>query len=159
MKLLFIPAFLLLPLAASAADAPDTRSMVGVLMDANCATNAGGSLHIETPQVLAAARETKQRKTALREGTRGRSIVSKASAESDPYDSCKATAATTDFAIHTDGQLLLLDEEGNELVRQQMRNDSFRASLADESGAPRWLTVMVEGRKTGDRLTITSLRR
>ena len=53
----------------------------------------------------------------------------------------------------------LLDENGNEVVRQHIRNDSFRASLADEAGTPRWVTVMVEARTAGDKLTITSLRR
>jgi hypothetical protein len=159
MKVLFIPAILLLVVVAVAdAEDPKAQGLVGVLMDALCPAIAADSRHAETPEVLAAARETK-RKLPAREGTRGRSLASKTSDAGDRYDRCKATASTTEFAIHTDGQLFVLDEDGNHVVRQQMRNDSFRASLSDDSGAPRWLTVMVEGRKNGDRLTITSLRR
>lgn len=159
MKLLFPPALVLLFPLLAPAEIPESQSMVGVLMDASCPAIAEGSRHTETPPVLTAARETKRPRTPLKAGTRSRAVTSKSTDDGDRYDTCKATASTTDFAIHTDGQLLVLDEEGNDLVRQQMRNDSFRASMSDESGAPRWLTVMVEGRKTGERLTITSLRR
>jgi len=159
MKSLFLLAFFLLLPVVAPAELPEGRTMVGVLMDATCPAIAENSRHTESPAVLSASRDTKRRKPELREGARARTIAAKAADEGDRYETCKATAATTDFAIHTDGQLLVLDEEGNQVVRHQMRNDSFRASMSDESGAPRWLTVMVEGRKAGDRLTITSLRR
>jgi hypothetical protein len=160
MKVVLIPAFLLLVnIAASRAEEPPAQGMVGVLMDASCPTIAVDSRHSESADVVAAAREIKRRKTPARDGMRGRTLAAKTSDSGDRYDNCKARASTTEFAIHTDGQLFLLDEDGNQVVRQQMRNDSFRASLSDDSGAPRWLTVMVEARKNGDRLTITSLRR
>jgi hypothetical protein len=157
----FLLSFVLLSffwVAATAAE-PETLSMVGVLMDANCPTIAGGSRHADSPGTASASRENRQRHTAAREGTRARRVTAKPDNEGDRYEACKATASTTVFAIHTDGQLFLLDEEGNDVVRQQMRNDSFRSSMSDESGAPRWLTVMVEGRRSGERLSISSLRR
>jgi len=159
MKFLSVFAVLLsLSIPAAAAD-PATVSAVGVLMDANCPAIADASRHSESTQVASAARETRQRRTPAKEATRGRSIGTKRVDEGDQYDGCKASPFTTQFAIHTDGHLFVLDDDGNDVVRQQMRNDSFRSSLSDESGAPRWLTVMVEGRRNGDRLTISSLRR
>lgn len=132
-----------------------TSTMVGVLMDARCPAiqTEMASRQTQATQPVV-ARSTKKTRRAAAEGTRSRSADN-----GDKFESCKATAETADFAIHTDGKLHLLDENGNELVRQQIRNDSFRATLADESGTPRWVTVMVEGRPVGDKLTITSLRR
>ena len=151
----FLPLFLLSTAFTFAAE-PDsftTSTLVGVLMDARCAAiqSETGSRPVSIQTV--AARPKKARKPAA-EGTRSRSADN-----GDKYESCKATADTTEFALHTDGRLHLLDENGNEVVRQHVRNDSFRASLATESGTPRWVTVMVEARPAGDRLTITSLRR
>jgi hypothetical protein len=53
----------------------------------------------------------------------------------------------------------VFDEAGNDMVRQQMRNEAFRAGMTDESGAPKWSTVTVVGTASGDRLTITSVRK
>lgn len=131
-----------------------TSTMVGVLMDARCPAVQTEMASRQTQAPPVAARTTKKPRRAAAEGTRSRSAD-----DGDKFEPCKATAETTDFAIHTDGKLHLLDENGNDVVRQQIRNDSFRATLADESGTPRWVTVMVEGRPVGDRLTITSLRR
>jgi hypothetical protein len=158
MKLLFSFAVLLSLTVPAVASDPESLSMVGVLMDASCSAIAEGSRHSDVPQVVTAARETRRR-AAAKEGTRGRTAAAKHSDDSDRYEKCKATPSTTEFAIHTDGQLFVLDQDGNDVVRQQMRNDSFRSSLSDESGAARWLTVMVEGRRNGDRLTLSSLRR
>ena len=128
--------------------------MVGVLMDARCPAiqSETASRPQQTPTV--SARSVKKQRRAAAEGTRSRSADN-----GDKYESCKATAETTDFALHTDGRLHVLDETGNEVVRQQIRNDSFRASLADEAGTARWVTVMVEARPAGEKLTISSLRR
>ena len=122
-------------------------------MDARCPAIQNEATSRTVSVQTVAARPKKARKAAA-EGTRSRSADN-----GDKYESCKATAETTEFALHTDGRLHLLDENGNEVVRQHIRNDSFRASLADEAGTPRWVTVMVEARTAGDKLTITSLRR
>lgn len=119
--------------------------MVGVLMDASCS-----AIQAEpAPQLVVRAK-----KPVKRTSTRSRSADA-----GDKYENCKATGNTSDFAIHTDGKLFVLDEGGNEVVRQQVRNESFRASMIDDNGSPRWLTVTVEGRPMGERLTIVSLRR
>jgi hypothetical protein len=133
--------------AAFAAELPDApmSTMVGVLMDANCSAIQAES----APQLIVRAK-----KPVKRTSTRSRSADT-----GDKFENCKATSNTSDFAIHTDGKLFVLDEGGNEVVRQQVRNESFRASMVDDSGAPRWLTVTVEGRPAGERLTIVSLRR
>jgi hypothetical protein len=133
--------------AVFAVELPETsmNTMVGVLMDAQCSAIQAES----APQLVVRAK-----KPVKRTSTRSRSADT-----GDKFENCKATANTTDFAIHTDGKLFVLDEGGNEVVRQQVRNESFRASMVDDTGAPRWLTVTVEGRPTGERLTIVSLRR
>ena len=139
---------------AAELDSFATSTMVGVLMDARCpAIQNETAQRPATLQTVAAKSATKPRRAAA-EGTRSRTADN-----GDKYESCKATVETAEFALHTDGRLHVLDENGNEVVRQQIRNDSFRASLADESGTPRWVTVMVEARPAGEKLTITSLRR
>jgi hypothetical protein len=45
------------------------------------------------------------------------------------------------------------------MVQQQMRNEAFRASMTDETGAPKWLSVTVEGTAKGRELKITSVRK
>ena len=120
--------------------------MVGVLMDAACPAIQGEV----NPELIVRAK-----KPIKRTSTRSR----RAEGSEDKYEKCKATADTVDFAIHTDGKLFLLDEGGNQVVRQQVRNESFRASMLDDNGSPRWLTVTVEGRPAGEKLTILSLRR
>jgi hypothetical protein len=62
------------------------------------------------------------------------------------------------FAIHADGQLYVLDQAGNDMVRRQMSNEAFRAGMADASGQPKFMTVTVLGTPSGDRLSITSVR-
>jgi hypothetical protein len=133
--------------AGFAAELSETSmaTMVGVLMDAACPAIQSES----APQLV-----VKAKKPVRRTSTRSRSIDT-----TDKFENCKATAGTSEFAIHTDGKLFLLDEGGNEVVRSQVRNESFRASMVDDSGAPRWLTVTVEGRPAGQRLNIISMRR
>lgn len=156
MKLVVYSTFLFILAAAPAFSADPLTTMVGVLMDAQCSAIAGGSRHSDDAVQTVSIRQ----KTPSREGTRGRSSAArKKTSEPDRYDRCKATASTTEFAIHTDGQLFLLDTTGNDLVRQQMRNETFRSSLSTEAGEPRWLTVMVEGRPSGETLEVVSLRR
>jgi len=75
------------------------------------------------------------------------------------YRDCMARSTTTAFAIHSNGQLYVLDQASNDLVRQQMSGEAFRASMSDRSGDPKWLTVTVNGTASGDRLTVTSVRR
>jgi hypothetical protein len=155
MKSRFLSVFLFGSAIAVVAESDSfgTSTMVGVLMDARCAAILNETVSPRPAPIQAVARSKKSRRAAA-EGTRSRT-----SDNGDKYESCKATAASTEFALHTDGRLHVLDENGNEVVRQQIRNESFRATLADESGTPRWVTVMVEARVAGDKLTITSLRR
>ena len=134
--------------AAFAAESdPSLSTMVGVLMDANCSAIRAEA----APRLIVHAK-----KPLKKTSTRSRTADS-----GDKYENCKATSTTDSFAIHTDGKLFLLDEGGNEVVRQQVRNEAFRANMVNPDGAPRWLTVTVEGRVNGegDRLTIVSLRR
>ena len=138
---------------AAEADSFTTSTLVGVLMDARCPAIQSETGSRAVPIQTVAVRPKKARRPAT-EGTRSRS-----SDNGDKYESCKATAQTTDFALHTDGRLHVLDENGNEVVLQHIRNDSFRSTLADVAGTPRWVTVMVEARPAGDKLTISSLRR
>lgn len=78
----------------------------------------------------------------------------------DRYEQCKASRSTTAFALHTDGRLLRLDANGNNVILRALRGDVFRSRLVDEQGRPRWLTVTVQGMTVGeDLLTIHSLRR
>jgi hypothetical protein len=138
---------LFVAVASSAAESDASMStLVGVLMDAGCP-----AIRVESaPQQMTLAKN---------KAVKGTSTRNRAADSGDKYEKCKATPDTTDFAIHTDGKLYLLDEAGNDVVRQQVRNESFRANMLDGSGKPRWLTVTVEGQPTGNRLTIVSLRR
>lgn len=122
-----------------------SSTMVGVLMDANCP-----AIRAESAQLTASARKTPVKRTA----TRNRSADS-----GDKYMACKATPDTTDFAIQTFVKVFVLDGAGNEVVRQQMQNESFRATMLNDDGTPRWLTVTVEGRRVGEKLNVVSLRR
>lgn len=77
----------------------------------------------------------------------------------EKYRDCMARATTTDFALHANGQLYTLDPASNDMVRQQMQNEAFRASMTDAAGEPQFITVMVKGSVTGQTLSITSVRR
>jgi hypothetical protein len=91
----------------------------------------------------------------MTEGERSRMITS----VREKYRDCVARSTTTGFAIHANGQLYVLDPAGNEMVRQQMRNEAFRASMTDSAGSPQWITVTVAGTPGGDTLSVTSVRR
>jgi hypothetical protein len=77
----------------------------------------------------------------------------------EKYSQCVVTPSTTSFAIHTDGQLYVLDQASNDMVRQQMSNEAFRASMSDGGSGPKFMTVTVVGTPSGDRLSITSVRK
>lgn len=135
------------PLAAYATD-PEGTVMVGVLMDASCSAIREAGRPVTSPAAAS-------RRPPKRTSTRSRSADS-----ADRYENCKATPNTSEFALHTDGKLFVLDPNGNDVVRQQVRNESFRMNMIDEQGAARWLTVTVEGRLAGgDKLTIISIHR
>src|SRR5688500_2322327 len=99
----FIPVVFLGAVFTFAAE-PDsftTSTMVGVLMNARCpaiqSETAGRPTQIQTMAVRPAK---KSKRVAAAEGTRSRSADN-----GDKYESCKATAETTEFALHTDGRL------------------------------------------------------
>lgn len=77
------------------------------------------------------------------------------------YARCKPTARTTSFAIHAEGKLHVLDQEGNDMVRQQMGNEAFRAAMAKARQGSGFMTVTVVGTPgEGDApLKITSIRK
>jgi hypothetical protein len=78
----------------------------------------------------------------------------------EKYAQCMPTATTTSFAIHSNGQPYILDQAGNDMVRQQMSGEAFRAGMTDASGQPRWMAVTVEGTPGANHgLTITSIRK
>jgi hypothetical protein len=77
----------------------------------------------------------------------------------EKYKDCVARATTTHFALHANGRLYTLDQASNEMIRQQMQNEAFRASMTDASGSPKWISVTVTGTPSGDTLSISSVRR
>ena len=77
----------------------------------------------------------------------------------DKYKDCMATATTSAFAIYSNGNLYVLDSTGNDMVRQQMAGEAFRAAMTDAAGTPKWMTVTVQGTPNGESLAITSIRK
>jgi len=76
------------------------------------------------------------------------------------YDACRPGAETTEFAIHATGKLYVLDQTSNEMVRNQMRNEAFRASMSNGRDGSRWMTVTVLGTPgPGDSLKVESVRK
>jgi hypothetical protein len=65
--------------------------------------------------------------------------------------------ASSAFAIHSDGKLIVLDEASNQIVRQQISSDQFKGDLTDASGNPKWMSVKLSGSMQGDRLSVTSV--
>jgi hypothetical protein len=77
----------------------------------------------------------------------------------EKYRDCAARATSTAFALHANGKLYRLDPASNEMVRQQMRNEAFLASMTDRAGSPQFITVTVTGTPKGDALSVSSVRR
>ena len=77
----------------------------------------------------------------------------------EKYRDCVARSTTTNFALHANGQLYMLDPASSEMVRRQMQNEAFRASMTDSAGSPQWITVTVNGTASGDTLSVSSVRR
>ena len=78
----------------------------------------------------------------------------------EKYATCKANDGTTAFALHANGTLYVLDDESNEMVRKQMRNEAFRASMSNGRDGSRWMTVTVMGTPgTGNALHLESVRK
>ena len=92
-------------------------------------------------------------------GDRNRSAETGMTQVREKYRDCMATAKTTAFALHSNGTLYVLDQAGNDMVRQQMSGEAFRASMTSANGAPQWITVTVQGTANGENLAITSVRR
>jgi len=78
----------------------------------------------------------------------------------EKYAACKATDETRSFAIHANGKLYILDDESNEMVRKQMRNEAFRASMSNGRDGSRWMTVTLMGTPgAGNSLHLESVRK
>lgn len=76
------------------------------------------------------------------------------------YRECMVKPSTTSFAMHAGGQLYVLDRASNDMVQEQMRNEAFRASMANQQDQSQWMTVTVKGTPTSDNtLTIRSVRK
>jgi hypothetical protein len=93
-------------------------------------------------------------------GDRARSTDNRiATTVGEKYKNCMATANTSSFAIYSNGSLYVLDQAGNDMVRQQMGAEAFRASMVDANGSTKWMTVTVQGTPNGESLAITSIRK
>lgn len=93
-------------------------------------------------------------------GDRNRSADSGITTVREKYAQCVPSATTTSFALHANGQLYVLDQASNDIVRQQMSGEAFRGAMSNASGQPQWMTVTVSGTPgTGNNLTITSIRK
>ena len=78
----------------------------------------------------------------------------------EKYAACKANDATSAFAIHANGKLYILDDESNQMVRKQMRNEAFRASMSNGRDGSRWMTVTLMGTPgAGNSLHLESVRK
>lgn len=93
-------------------------------------------------------------------GTRERSRSGEYTTVREKYRDCMVKSSTTRFALHTEGELYMLDEASNNMIMEQMRNEAFRASMTDSSGDPKWISVTVTGKPAGgDMLSLSSVRR
>jgi hypothetical protein len=63
------------------------------------------------------------------------------------------TSATTAFALHSNGRLIMLDQAGNERVRQQLQSSWF----TNPSNINRDVNASVAGSMQGDALTVTTV--
>jgi hypothetical protein len=78
----------------------------------------------------------------------------------EKYAQCMPTANTTSFALHANGQLYVLDQTSNDIVRQQMSGEAFRGAMSNANRQSDFMTVTVVGTPgTGNNLTITSVRK
>lgn len=79
----------------------------------------------------------------------------------EKYSQCMVKPTSAAFAIHSDGRLYIFDSAGNDMVRQQMANEAFRAAMNDANGAPKWMSVTVIGTPdaSSNQLAVTSIRK
>lgn len=78
----------------------------------------------------------------------------------EKYAACRPKSGTTSFALHASGKLYVLDSASNEMVRKQMRNEAFSASMSNGRDGYRWMTVTVIGTPgDGNMLKVESVRK
>jgi hypothetical protein len=77
----------------------------------------------------------------------------------EKYRACMVKPTSTSFALHSDGRLVVLDEAGNQLVRQQLALEEFRSAMTDAGGNAKWMSVTVDGSMQGDRMSVTSVKK
>lgn len=91
--------------------------------------------------------------TSPSEGERGRPDTATVQ---EKYAGCAPAATTTSFALHTEGKLYVIDDEGNDLIRRQMSGEAFRAAMS----AAKWISVTVEGSPAANGMFhVTSIRK
>jgi hypothetical protein len=77
----------------------------------------------------------------------------------EKYRNCMATPTTSAFAIHSNGQVMVLDDASNAVVREQLAsNPDLKSGMADASGSPKFMSVTVNGSTTGNQLTVVSIQ-
>ena len=74
----------------------------------------------------------------------------------DAYRECMVKPTTTEFAIHSNGRVYVVDATGNSIIRDHMRGQSAAAGTSGDTG---WTTVTVMGSAKGDTLLVTSIRK
>lgn len=94
------------------------------------------------------------------EGERSRAgAAGSATTIREKYAECMVKPTTTAFAVHANGQLMVLDDTSNTRVREQMGSGPLRGALMDESGTAKWATVTIDGSMSGDKLSVNSINK
>jgi hypothetical protein len=76
-----------------------------------------------------------------------------ASSGSADYTACRVTPATTSFALHSNGRVVMLDSSSNDRIRQQLQSSWFN----NTANTSRDLNVSIAGSMQGDNLSSTTL--
>ncbi|MEJ7608695.1 MAG: hypothetical protein WKF37_21100 [Bryobacteraceae bacterium] len=155
------------PPVSSAVDpaAPVEQTWSGVLMDASCPAIkpddfASGTKN--TPETRARA-EAPARPTKPTGGSppRARSPEIRWRAPNcgvrEKYKDCMVTPATKTFAIHSDGRVIKLNAASNEMVSMQLAGESFKNSVKDADGKPKWSAITITGAMSEKEIKATKI--
>jgi hypothetical protein len=75
------------------------------------------------------------------------------------YQACQVTPTTTSFALFSNGKVIVLDDAGNQYVKQQfVSNDSLKTGITTSTGTPQWMAVTVTGPMVGDQISVTTIQ-
>jgi hypothetical protein len=98
------------------------------------------------------ATATREKATASAVGERSRSAHVNPNSQwmtvREKYKDCKVTSRTTSFALMSEGQLYMLDDDSSSLKPQTS------SSAASDS---EWRTVNIVGKQTGDHIAVTAV--